>query len=325
MRRPKPARIAPARIALVVALGLALGLGGGATYAAFSSTTSNGSNTFAVDTDWTPPSGASVIARTTATVGGSIAQGSSYYVYANATDAGNPPSGVASVRADVSNITTGQTNVALTTTGGPWTIGGVSYAYRSGSLTANAVLLAGSKTYTLTLTDAHTPANAAAQSFSVTIDNTLPSGSDIQANVGNGIPEAGDRLVFTFSEAMDPASILSGWSGASTSVQVFVANGGCGANDSATVQDSAGGAGVHLGTVCVGDVVNGNRTFGASTMLLSAGGSTVTVTLGGAPGGTKAAANTTLVWTPSALATDVAGNACSVVPVTESGALDTDF
>ena len=313
------------RLAALLAIGLTLGLGGGATYAAFSWTTSNGANAFATDTDWTAPTATSVIARTTATVGGSISQGSAYYVYGNATDAGNPPSGIASVRADVSNLTSGQTNVALATAGGPWTIGGVSYAYRSASLTANAVLLPGPKTYTLIATDAHTPANAATQSFSVTVDNSFPSGGDIQANVGNGIPEAGDRLVFTFSEAMDTSSILSGWSGASTPVQVLMVNGGCGANDSATVQDSGGGAGVHLGTVCVGDIVNGNRSFTTSTMTLSGAGTIVTVTLGGNPGGTKAAANTTLVWTPSALATDVAGNGCSVVPVTESGGLDTDF
>ena len=322
MRRP-PDRAR--RAALVTVLGLTLGLGGGATYAAFSDVTTDGANTIATDTDWTAPSGSSVIARTTSTTGGSIAQGSAYYVYATVTDAGNPASGVATVRANVTNITTGQTNVALGTAGGPWTIGGVSYGYRSGSLTANNPLSAGSKSYTLTMTDSHTPANSATQTFSVTVDNTGPSGSDIQANNGNGIPEAGDRLIFTFSEAMDPASILAGWTGVSQSVQVLIANGGCGANDSATVQDSSGGTSVHLGTVCVGDVVNGNRTFTTSTMVLSGGDTVVTVTLGGNPGGTKAASNTTLTWTPSALATDVAGNAMSTAVATESGALDTDF
>jgi hypothetical protein len=83
------------------------------------------------------------------------------------------------------------------------------------------------------------------------------------------------------------------------------------------------GAGVHLGTVSTGDVVNGNRTFTTSTM--SMGGTTVTVTLGGSSGGTKAAANTTLSWTPSTLATDLAGNAMSATAVNESGGLDTDF
>ena len=311
------------RTGLIVALGLALGIGGGATIAAFSDTTSNPSNSFGTDTDWTAPTGTSVIARTTSTVGGSIAQGSAYYVYANATDTGNPAAGVATVRANVGNVTTGQTNVALTTAGGPWTISGVSYAYRSALLTANNPLAAGAKSYNVTFTDAHTPANAATQTFSVTVDNAGPSAGDIQANVGNGIPEAGDQLVFTFSETMDATSILAGWGGSSTSVQVLFQNGGCGVNDSATVQDSGGGAGVHLGTVCVGDVVNGNRSFATSTMAMS--GTTVTVTLRGAPTGTKAATNTTMQWTPSTLATDVAGNAMAAAAVNESGAVDTDF
>jgi hypothetical protein len=315
----------PRRVAIVVLLGLVLGVGGGVTYAAFSWSTQNGANTFAADTDWTAPTGASVIARTTATTGGSISQGSSYYVYADATDSGNPASGVASVTANVSNVTTGQTNVALATTGGPWTIGGVSYAYRSATLTADNPLSAGSKSYSLTLTDSHRPANSGTQSFSVTIDNSGPGGGDIQANTGNGIPEAGDQFVLTFTEPMDSTSILAGWSGASTAVQVLMQNGGCGTNDSAVVLDSTGGTGVHLGSVCVGDVVNGNRYFTTSSMVLSASGTIVTVDLGGTPGGTKAASNTTLTWTPSTAATDIAGNACSATAVTESGGLDTDF
>ncbi len=308
---------------LIVALGLTIGLSGGATYGAFSATTANGANTLATDTDWQAPSGSSVIARAASVVGGSIAQGSSYYVYANATDAGNPASGVASVRADVSTISTGQTNVALSTSGGPWTIGGVSYAYRSAALTANTPLAAGSKSYTVTFTDAHTPANGATQTFSVTVDNSGPTATDIQANNGDGIPGAGDWLAYTFSEPMDPGSILAGWTGSSTTVQVLMRNGGCGANDSATVLDPGGGTGVKLGDVCLGDVVNGNRTFTTSTMAMA--GSTITVTLGGNPGGTKAAANTTMTWTPNTAATDVAGNAVSATAATESGPLDTDL
>lgn len=316
------ARRRSARLAILVAFGLVLGIGGTA-YAAFSSVTSNGANSFSTDTDWTAPTASSVIARTSAIVGGSIGQGSAYHVYANATDAGNPASGVASIEADVSNVTSGQTNVALATSGGPWTMDGVSYAYRSAALTADNPLAPGPTTYTLTSTDTHTPANSGTQGFTVTVDNSGPTAADVQANVGNGIPEIGDQLFLTFSEPMDAASILAGWDGASTSVQVFMRNGGCGTDDSVTVLDSGGGAGVHLGTVCAGDIVNGNRTFTSSTMVLS--GASVTVTLGGSPGGTKAAANTTLSWTPSAAATDVAGNAAAATVANESGALDTDF
>ena len=69
-----------------------------------------------------------------------IHQGGTYYAYASVVDA---LSGVASVRADVSTLTTGSTNVALTS--GSWTIRGVTYSYRSALLTANAVLLAGAR------------------------------------------------------------------------------------------------------------------------------------------------------------------------------------
>jgi hypothetical protein len=311
------------RIAIVTVFGLALGIGGGATYAAFSWTTSNRSNTLTTDTDWTAPTGSSVIARTGSTTGGYISQGAAYRVYANATDSGNPASGIGSVSANVRDITSGQTNVALTSTGGPWTIDGVSYAYRSGSLTADNPLAPGLTSYTLTLADAHAPANSSTQTFGVRVDNTGPAAADIQANVGNGIPEAGDAFAFTFSEPVDPGSILAGWTGAGTAVQVLLRNGGCGTNDSATVLDPGGGTGVHLGTVCTGDIVNGNRTFATSAMAMS--GAAVTVTLGGNPGGAKAAANTRLNWTPSTLATDTAGNAVSATAVDESGALDTDL
>ncbi len=52
---------------------------------------------------------------------------------------------------------------------------------------------------------------------SVTLDNTVPTASDIQtANNGSivGRAETGDTITYTFSEAMDPSSILSGWTGA---------------------------------------------------------------------------------------------------------------
>ena len=84
-------------------------------------------------------------------------------MYANVTDPGNPASGVASVTANVSAISAGQTAAPLATTGGPWTIDGTAYAYRSTTLTADNPLAPGTKTYTLTMTDSHTPANAATQ------------------------------------------------------------------------------------------------------------------------------------------------------------------
>ena len=72
--------------------------------------------------------------RPTGGVGGFIKKGGTYYVYANVTDTGNPASGVSTVNANVSAITSGST--AATLTAGTFTVDGVSYNRRSASLTA---------------------------------------------------------------------------------------------------------------------------------------------------------------------------------------------
>jgi hypothetical protein len=307
----------------VVTVVLVLGASGGMALAAFFSTTSNGANSWTTDTDWTAPTGSSVIARSGATTGGSISQGATYFVYADVTDTGNPAAGVGSVTANVSNISTGQTSVTLTTAGGPWTIDGTIYPYRSVSLTADNPLAGGTKSYTLTMTDAHSPANSQAQAFSVVIDNTGPSAMDIQVVNGTGTvgkPDAGDVITFTFSEAMAPSSIRAGWTGAATTVTASLQNNGCASSDTLSV------TGANLGTVCLGrgDYVNGNRSFTTSTMVMS--GNTVIVTLGGSATTLTAAGSGTMVWTPSTAATDAAGNACAAGAANESGApADVDF
>jgi hypothetical protein len=58
-----------------------------------------------------------------------------------------------------------------------------------------------------------------------------------------------------------------------------------------------------------------------------ASGSTITVTLGTLSAGSvqTAPGTDTMVWTPSANATDNAGNACSTTNVNETGAADKEF
>ena len=60
----------------------------------------------------------------------------------------------------------------------------------------------------------------------ITIDNTAPSGSDIQAgNAGGGTGgqfENGDWVRLTWTEPIKPASVLAGWDGTSTAVRVKV-------------------------------------------------------------------------------------------------------
>jgi chitinase len=158
------------------------------------------------------------------------------------------------------------------------------------------------------------------------VDNTAPTGVDVQTtNVSGGTagkPQAGDVVTYTFSEPMLPASILSGWTGASTSVTVRFTNGN---PDVLTVYNAANNTLLPLGSLTSGTkYVSGNTTFTASSMLLS--GNSIVVTLG-TPGGGTATANTatTLQWTTSTAATDRAGNPLVAATVLETGTLDLDF
>ena len=62
-----------------------------------------------------------------------------YIVYANASD----PTGISSVKANVSTITSGQTALALSACATACTVGGVTYGYKSASKTAGSTLAAG--------------------------------------------------------------------------------------------------------------------------------------------------------------------------------------
>jgi hypothetical protein len=300
--------------------------------ASFTSSSTDPGNSLSAKADWGPPAaGASVIGKTTGGPGGYIKQGGTYYVYANVTDSGNPPAGTASVTANVSSITTGQT--AATLAAGSYTVDGTAYNYRSAALTANATLAAGSYAYALSLTDG--AGNGGTRTgLTVSVDNTAPSATDVQtvnATGGTaGKPELGDQLVLTYSEPMDPTSILAAWSGAATNVAVRITDGGTG-NDVLTVRNAANTAQLPLGSISLGrkDFVSATRDFGAggTASQMTQSGGTITLRLGTPSGTTGTAAGTgSMVWTPSASATDRAGNPSSTTAKTESGAAaDLDF
>lgn len=313
-------------LALVLAVA---GLVVTAACAAYSGTTSNPTSTITAAPDWTAPtSSASTIARSagcTPTTPGYIKQGGTYYVYAAVTDTGNPASGVSTVTANESTITTGQTAVALAA--GSFSVGGTSYTHRTAAQTANAVLAAGSKTYSLAMADV-AGNNGSQTGLNVTVDNTAPTASDNQATnkVGGtaGRPEAGDLVALTFSEPIEPCSVFAGWDGTSTSVTVRLTNSGN--NDPLTVWNAANTTQLNLGSIAMGaNYVSASATFSPSTMVAS--GNTVTVTLGTMTAGTAVttAANRASVWTPSASAYDRAQNAMSTATNTESGTSDPNF
>jgi hypothetical protein len=329
----RPRRSLAIALASVVAAGGVIGALGDRTYALFSSQASNSSAGLSADTDWTPPSAsAAVVAKSTGGDAGYIRAGGNYYGYANVTDGGNPASGVASVSADA-----GMGPIPFSSAGGPWTVDGVSYNYRTAVQTLQAGTPAGTYPFSLTLTDSDTPANGQTQSgFNVVVDNTGQSASDVQTANGGATtyrPDLGDTVTFTYSEPVERNTILPTWTGATANVVVRINNGTGGNNDTLQVYNSANtvllpltnATGLNLGRT---DYVGTNRTFGAtgtpSTMVRS--GNSITITLGTQSGaGTTAAGNGTMAWTPSASVTDRAGNAGSTALVNETGTADREF
>ena len=167
-------------------------------------------------------------------------------------------------------------------------------------------------------------------SFATASDWVAPTATSIAAaNKGGagttaGKLGSGDTITFTFSESIDPASILSGWSGASTAVRVRFAD--ASSNDTFTVQDSGGGTTVKLGTVTTGGnyvTANANVT---STMARSADGKSVVVTLGTPTSVSLLAVGArNMSWALVAGPKDVAGNAL-VTPATRAETdSDVDF
>jgi hypothetical protein len=276
-----------------------------------------------------PTVSATVIAKTGQYDEGFIRQAGTYQVYANATDGGASPSGIATIRADLSSITTGATAVALVA--GSYTVEGVTYGYRTAALTANTPLTAGSKAYSLTSTDNN--GNSRLQTgYTVTVDNTAPTAADIQTANGGatvGRIETGDTILYTFSEVIDPESIRTGWTGTSTSVVVRFVDSA--SSDTFEVWNAANTTQLALGSVNTkGNYVTTALTAGASgtasTMVLDPTGTIITITLGTIAGTVNTDnSNNKAAWTPSASAFDRAGNAMSTTVANESGGNDKDF
>lgn len=314
------------------------------SFASFASRAENPGNSVTAASDFRAPQVTAVaLGKASGGTSGFVKQGGGYFVYANvAADTGNPASGTATVAADASNFTTGASAISLVA--GSYSAGGVSYNYRSASQLANPSLAQGTKSFAVTATDK--ALNSAALAGSATVDNTPPVAADAQTtNVGtNGLAETGDSLVLSFSEPIEPASILAGWSGAATSVVVRINDNGLLGlplgNDSVQIWNAANSTVLPLGAVDLGrsdyvaGLLGGNVRFGASgtpsTMTMS--GSTVTIVLGTYnataivdPARVTAGGNGTATWTPAAGPYDRAENAMSTAAATESGAADKEF
>ena len=201
-------------------------------------------------------------------------------------------------------------------TAGAYSAGGVLYNYRSAVRNAINNMAEGTRTYAFTMSDIAVPVHTQTQTgFPVVIDNTAPRPVNWTAtNRAGGIvgrAEPGDIVTYTWTEPIDPSSLIPGWNGGSpVTVAARISFNG-GGNGRFRIRNAAGTATLPFGTVFLGqNYVTASANFMNSSITML--GNTATVVLG-----TPAAATTVTVttpstarWTSNAGAYDAAANAC---------------
>lgn len=239
-------------------------------------------------------------------------------------------SGVAKVEISVRRASTGLylTGTTFSSSSQNWitVTGTASWSYALAAATFPA-----DDTYTVVVRATDNADNAGTASTGFVIDRTKPTAVGFTtSNVATARKlESGDTFTLTYSEAMSPSSIVSGWTGATSQNVVVRATGSGGSKDKLSVYDATNTTLLPLGSLNLNrkDYVSGPLTFGAtgtaSTITMS--GSSFTVRLGTASGTTgTAGAAANVIWTPAVGATDLAGNGAATTLFTESD-LDNDF
>ena len=127
--------------------------------------------------------------------------------------------------------------------------------------------------------------------------------------------DAGDKITFTTSEELSPASVISGWTGTSKAISVVVTDSGT--NDLITLTGvNLIASGQSLQTHA--NWVSGTLTFPAT---IAQSGSQIVVTLGSLSSSslhTGVTTSTHMTWPVSTAATDLAGNPFAAATVTQS-------
>jgi hypothetical protein len=223
-----------------------------------SGNTTTPATSFNVTVDNTQPSSGSLAATIVQTTSGTptgpadfVKQGNTYRVYANATDAA---SGISSVTANVNNVTTGQTALAMTACTSNCTQGGTTYSFVSAEQTANNPLSEGTKTYTITATDNATNVRTSG-TINVTADNTAPNvTAAVVSPVSGATPTGGPGFVKqggsyrVYANLSDPSAGGQNGSGV--------------ASGSADVSNFTTGASSVALTTCSSNCTVGGTTYG---------------------------------------------------------------
>ena len=221
-------------------------------------------------------------------------------------------------------VTTDSSTVTLSitagtpTSGGPGTLSGCSQTEASGVISfAGCKIDTVGANYKLHAVDGSLdPHDSAA--FSI----AGPAGADVQGanhNDSRNIATS-DTVTFTFTAAMDPATIASGLTAGGSVSNITVTLTNASPRDTLTVPN--------VGVVDLGSsswISSGSINYTNSTLALSADGKTLTLTIGTGTTSSTGPSTSTLRWTPGSGLKDLGGNLIDTTQVTESGSSDQDF
>lgn len=210
----------------------------------------------------------------------------------------------------------------------------------------NTTLVAdGNVTFRAILTDSLGQVTTSAVVGPSRVDNTPVRGYDVQTTTGGtaGKLTTGDVLTLTYAQSMKLSSILAGWTGAATTVELRLRDGKAlglgGSDDTVDVFTTTSlNTAVNLGSMNLkGNYVKSGKTVGfAATMtqqpatVNGQSATAVALQIGPINSGLATSLRTVsglvnMIWTPSGLAQDVNGVPTSTAGVTELGAADRDF
>ncbi len=204
-------RRAPVKLSLAL-LALA-GLAASPIYGHFRAATANQGSRFEAAPDLTPPAvEAATVEKYQGGVAGYVGAEARLYAYAQVSDAGDPPSGVAAVTADL-----GAAASPFELEAGSWTIAGGGYDFGSEEQTVSlAGADPGAQPFSVPVVDVAGNA-ASGGGFEFEYDPVAPQPGVVALANGTGtagVPDQGDTIAFSVDSPVDPASLLGDWESA---------------------------------------------------------------------------------------------------------------